>query len=460
MRLIRNRHDFIHTQNTLLSEARGKYIARIDNDDRMLPARLQVQYDYMEVHPEVDVLGTGSQLFGGRSLLCTPLILHRAITMQEMLKGNYIVNPTVMLRRSTIERYSLRCEERYKYSDDYGLWMKMLSLGLHIENIPDILTEYRISESQASCQHSDAQKKAAEAVCEDARRFIGKPEKEAAERSAPIVDTGKKLTLIIPFLNEGAEVMRTVASAREYAGQDIDILVINDRSDDGYPYYEALQPYHVYYVYNEERKGVAASRDLGVRLCQTPYFLLLDAHMRFYDDRWFSRIVSLLENDDRCLLCSQTRVLWRDDHGEVHEHPADESLTTYGAYIPFLKENYLPDVEWNFTERCVGEATEPIAVVLGAGYAGSKRYWTYLRGLEGLRDFGSDEALISLKVWLEGGRCLLLKDIAIGHIYRKEAPYLILQEKTIYNNLYIANLLFPPTLRSWSHAVASTKNKD
>ncbi|MEG1580702.1 MAG: glycosyltransferase, partial [Bacteroidaceae bacterium] len=460
IRLIKNKHDFINTQNTLLREATGKYIARIDNDDRMLCNRLKVQVDYMENHPEVDVLGTGVQYFGIIEGQYLPQTLYKAITMQEMLKGNVIYNPSVMIRRHTIEMHSLRCEERYKYADDYGLWMNMLSLGLHIENIPDILTEYRTSKTQTSVKFSQLQIKAAQAVEEDSRIFISRLERDAAKKSAPIVDTEKKLTLIIPFLNEGVEVARTVASAREFAKDEVDIIVINDRSDDEYHYYEELKPYNVFYLFNEKRLGVAASRDLGVRLCKTPYFLLLDAHMRFYDNRWLSCIVSLLEKDDRCLLCSQTKILYRDEEGNVQELPEGEEATTYGAYMPFLKENYLPDIEWNYIERYPEEDTEPIMFVLGAGYAGSKRYWTYLKGLQGLKDFGSDEILISLKVWLEGGPCILLKNHKIGHIYRKEAPYLILQAKTIYNNLYIADLLLPTTLNNWAHAVACTKNKE
>ena len=34
--------------------------------------------------------------------------------------------------------------------------------------------------------------------------------------------------------------------------------------------------------------GVAASRDYGINYCTTPYFLLLDGHMRFYDAAWSS----------------------------------------------------------------------------------------------------------------------------------------------------------------------------
>lgn len=57
IRLIKRPHDYIATLNFLLAEARGKYIARMDADDVMLPHRLKTQFDYMEAHPGVDLLG-------------------------------------------------------------------------------------------------------------------------------------------------------------------------------------------------------------------------------------------------------------------------------------------------------------------------------------------------------------------------------------------------------------------
>ena len=48
VRLIKNEHDYIASLNLLLAEAKGKYIARMDADDVMMPYRLEVQYGYME----------------------------------------------------------------------------------------------------------------------------------------------------------------------------------------------------------------------------------------------------------------------------------------------------------------------------------------------------------------------------------------------------------------------------
>ncbi|MDE6365975.1 MAG: glycosyltransferase, partial [Muribaculaceae bacterium] len=51
IRLICRQHDYIATLNCLIDEARGKYIARMDADDVMLPSRLQRQVAYMDAHP-------------------------------------------------------------------------------------------------------------------------------------------------------------------------------------------------------------------------------------------------------------------------------------------------------------------------------------------------------------------------------------------------------------------------
>lgn len=41
-----------------------------------------------------------------------------------------------------------------------------------------------------------------------------------------------ELTVIIPFLNEGREIYETLASIRSTADSRVDILLVNDCSDD------------------------------------------------------------------------------------------------------------------------------------------------------------------------------------------------------------------------------------
>ena len=252
----------------------------------------------------------------------------------------------------------------------------------------------------------------------------------------------KKLTVIIPFLNEKSEVENTLKSIIAFSNNDVEIILINDASDDGFDYKIVAEKYNVVYIENKERMGVAASRDLGVKVCQTPYFLFLDAHMRFYDNLWIQRIIEELEKDQRALLCCQTKVLKLKNDIVVVDII---DFPFYGAYIEFNNGLGLIEPRWILQEPNGTSylQTIPIPCVLGAGYACNKTYWQYLKGLEGLKYWESDEPYISLKVWMEGGSCKLLKDVVIGHIYRSVAPYDIDIKFRLYNRLLIIELLIP-----------------
>ena len=48
--------------NELPSLAQGLYLARMDADDIMLPARIERQLAVLKAHPEIDVLGTNAYI--------------------------------------------------------------------------------------------------------------------------------------------------------------------------------------------------------------------------------------------------------------------------------------------------------------------------------------------------------------------------------------------------------------
>ena len=256
-----------------------------------------------------------------------------------------------------------------------------------------------------------------------------------------------KLTAVISFLNEGKEVENTVSSVLEFAEGKIDIIVINDGSSALYDYEEMLAPYpDVAYIRNDKRKGVAACRDMGVEMTKTPYFILLDSHMRFYREGWVDEITRLLDEDDRRIFCCQTKPLEKDESDEII---SIRSKTPYGARINFTDDSTLLDPKWRIISDPEPKSSViDVPCVLGATYAGSRRYWKYLRGYEGLRLYGLEEPYISMKAWLEGGKCQLIKNIEVGHIYRSRSPYRIANDEITYNRIVIASLLLPDELKS------------
>lgn len=141
--------------NLGLDLAKGEYIARMDADDIARPERLMIQKDYMDSHPEVDVLATSSQSFDKNGILFEG----HTSTDEEILKLDFlfscgICHPTVMMKRETLERLHLRYDHDFNKVEDYDLWCRMLDLGCVIRSIDKILLDHRLHANQVTSIYS------------------------------------------------------------------------------------------------------------------------------------------------------------------------------------------------------------------------------------------------------------------------------------------------------------------
>lgn len=252
-----------------------------------------------------------------------------------------------------------------------------------------------------------------------------------------------KLTIIISFLNEQEEIRNTIANIRNTCGDEVDILLLDDASDDGYNYQEAARNFNARYVKQVTRCGIAKSRDHAIDLCRTEYFLLLDGHMRFRQKGWCSEIIFALQSDKRAIWCCQSSPIKKNSDDSISWN---NNLPSFGAYMDFA--NYKWDLHWNYQDPNPNLHVVAIPIILGGAYACNKSYWKFLHGLEGLKIYGLDEQFISIKTWLEGGSCKLLKTVEVGHLYRTQFPYKIERWNMTYNRLLLSELLLPTDLKS------------
>ena len=269
-------------------------------------------------------------------------------------------------------------------------------------------------------------------------------------------NSNNKLSVVMSFLNEREEVGNTVRSIRETAGDTVDIVVVNDVSNTDYDYEKDIEGLNVKYYVCKERLGAAQGKEKAVQLCDTPYFIILDAHMRFYDNKWANRLTDELDKNSNRLLCCQTKILSRETDGTVVDKG---EMGVHGAFLTFSSDELIPNIKWNNGKISTSLGKGEIPAVLGASYCTSKTYWNKLRGLQGMIHYGCEEAYISIKAWLEGGGCHLIDDVVIGHLYREKAPYRIDTVLNNYNYYLIADTLFPPLFCAKAHAVGITLNK-
>ena len=96
--LIKRKHNYIATLNYGLSIARGRYIARMDADDKMFLTRLEEQVAVLEADKNIMICASYMQRMGGGDVYNSGLKGKIKPFAHILLLGNFIAHPTVMLR--------------------------------------------------------------------------------------------------------------------------------------------------------------------------------------------------------------------------------------------------------------------------------------------------------------------------------------------------------------------------
>lgn len=143
-----------------ISEARGRYIARMDADDIAHPERFERQLAFLEANPRVSLVFTQMRMIDETGHL-TGEVTH-APTQPEIIRaalvtGDCVVHhPTVLCRREILEKAG-PYREAFARAEDLELWLRVIEHG-EIAGIPDVLLDYRKHGGQVSRVHTVRQR--------------------------------------------------------------------------------------------------------------------------------------------------------------------------------------------------------------------------------------------------------------------------------------------------------------
>ena len=133
-----------------IDEIFNDWFARMDSDDISFPNRFEIQImainKYQKLYPKLAVvggqvsefMGQRNNVIGYRKVPLTPLNIKKFAAFRSPIN-----NLTVMINRSALLDIG-------NYSDlnvleDYDLWIRFLSAGYELVNIPNILVNMRVS---------------------------------------------------------------------------------------------------------------------------------------------------------------------------------------------------------------------------------------------------------------------------------------------------------------------------
>lgn len=136
-------HGLAYSLNTCIHVAKGKYLARMDDDDICMPDRLQVEYDFLEAHPKIAFVGCNAKLIDDKGIWGVRKMPEKP-GKKDFLRFSPFIHPSVMIRRDVFQKADAYCVTKETWRcEDYELFLRLWGLGYCGCNLQQELLLYR-----------------------------------------------------------------------------------------------------------------------------------------------------------------------------------------------------------------------------------------------------------------------------------------------------------------------------
>ena len=135
--------------NRGMRQASGRYVARMDADDLSHPERLRLQAGYLDLHPDIGMVGSRVEYLGdaarNRGLAVfvewsNSLTESRDIELYRFVETPF-VHPSVMFRRELTGQ--LGTYRDGPFPEDYEMWLRWIEAGVRMAKLEETLLSWR-----------------------------------------------------------------------------------------------------------------------------------------------------------------------------------------------------------------------------------------------------------------------------------------------------------------------------
>lgn len=136
----------VDASNFGLDQCTGKYIARMDCDDVMLPNSLQLRYDFLESHPEYGVCSGDALIINEPFRFLKLDGMEFEVKIARLFQYFPFTHSCIMYR----SELNLRYDKDYEWGEDTELYFRMLYNGIRAYSLKETLCEYYVNKDAVS----------------------------------------------------------------------------------------------------------------------------------------------------------------------------------------------------------------------------------------------------------------------------------------------------------------------